>query len=66
MQAATAVTEAIARSDIELFDRSLTERVIGLARPIIKRYFRSEVRGLANSPPGPSLVVGRRRLPIVG
>jgi 1-acyl-sn-glycerol-3-phosphate acyltransferase len=44
-------------SDIDKWDRGLTEHVIALTRPIVKRYFRSEVRGLENIPPGPSLVV---------
>ena len=35
----------------------LTERVMGLIRPLIKGYFRSEVRGLENFPPGGALVV---------
>jgi 1-acyl-sn-glycerol-3-phosphate acyltransferase len=35
----------------------LTEHVIALTRPIVKRYFRSEVRGLDNIPSGASLVV---------
>ncbi|MGX9791592.1 lysophospholipid acyltransferase family protein [Mycobacterium sp. MMS18-G62] len=52
------MTQALAHTDVELFDRGLTEWVVGLTRPIVKRYFRSEVRGLANIPPGPSLVVG--------
>jgi 1-acyl-sn-glycerol-3-phosphate acyltransferase len=48
---------ALATTDIDCFDRSLTEHVVGLTRPIVKRYFRSQVRGLANIPPGASLVV---------
>lgn len=52
------MTHALADTDIDLFDPSLTEWVVGLTRPIVKRYFRSEVRGLTNIPPGPSLVVG--------
>ncbi|ETW21362.1 1-acyl-sn-glycerol-3-phosphate acyltransferase [Mycobacterium gastri] len=44
-------------TDIEKWDRSLTEHVITLTRPIVKRYFRSEVRGLDNIPPGACLVV---------
>lgn len=44
-------------TDVDKWDRGLTEHIIGLTRPIVKRYFRSEVRGLDNIPPGPSLVV---------
>lgn len=32
--------------------------IVGLTRPIVKKYFRSEVRGLDNIPAGPCLVVG--------
>ncbi len=45
-------------TEIDKWDRGLTEHVVSLTRPIVKRYFRSEVRGLDNIPPGPSLVVG--------
>jgi 1-acyl-sn-glycerol-3-phosphate acyltransferase len=45
-------------TEIDKWDRTLTEHVIALTRPIVKRYFRSEVRGLENIPPGASLVVG--------
>ncbi|OBF63643.1 glycerol acyltransferase [Mycobacterium sp. 852002-50816_SCH5313054-b] len=44
-------------SDIDKWDRGLTEHIVALSRPIVKRYFRSEVRGLDNLPPGASLVV---------
>ncbi len=44
-------------TDVDKWDRGLTEHVIALTRPIVKRYFRSEVRGLDNIPPGASLVV---------
>ena len=44
-------------TDVDKWDRGMTERIIALTRPIVKRYFRSEVRGLDNMPPGPSLVV---------
>ena len=46
-------------TEIDKWDRGLTEHVISLTRPIVKRYFRSEVRGLENIPPGPSLVVAQ-------
>ncbi|OBG66440.1 MULTISPECIES: lysophospholipid acyltransferase family protein [unclassified Mycobacterium] len=45
-------------TDVDKWDRDLTEHVVALTRPIVKRYFRSEVRGLDNLPEGPSLVVG--------
>ena len=44
-------------TDIDKWDPILTEHVIALTRPIVKRYFRSEVRGLDNIPDGASLVV---------
>jgi 1-acyl-sn-glycerol-3-phosphate acyltransferase len=44
-------------SDVDKWDRGLTEHVVALTRPIVKHYFRSEVRGLENLPPGASLVV---------
>ena len=44
-------------TDVDKWDRALTEHVVALTRPIVKRYFRSEVRGLDNLPPGASLVV---------
>jgi 1-acyl-sn-glycerol-3-phosphate acyltransferase len=44
-------------TDIDKWDPALTEHVIALTRPIVKRYFRSEVRGLNNIPAGASLVV---------
>ena len=46
-------------SEIDKWNRTLTEHVIiRLTRPIVKWYFRSEVRGLDNIPPGAALVVG--------
>lgn len=45
-------------TDVDKWDRGLTEHVVALTRPIVKHYFRSEVRGLDNIPDGPSLVVG--------
>ena len=45
-------------TEIDKWDGALTEHVIALTRPIVKRYFRSEVRGLDNIPPGAALVVG--------
>ena len=49
---------AVAPTDVGQFDAGLTEHVVGLTRPIVKNYFRSEVRGLDNIPAGPCLVVG--------
>lgn len=40
------------------WDPGLTERVMGIMRPFLKRYFRAEVLGLENIPPGGVLVVG--------
>jgi 1-acyl-sn-glycerol-3-phosphate acyltransferase len=44
-------------SELAKWDPDLTERVMGITRPFLKRYFRSEVRGLENLPPGGALVV---------
>jgi 1-acyl-sn-glycerol-3-phosphate acyltransferase len=40
----------IDRVEIEKWDPEFTERVIGFLRPLIRRYFRTEVRGLDNIP----------------
>jgi 1-acyl-sn-glycerol-3-phosphate acyltransferase len=44
-------------NEIEKWDPVLTERVMGMIRPVLKRYFRSEVHGLDNVPAGGALVV---------
>ena len=44
-------------SELTKWDPGLTERVMGIMRPFLKRYFRSEVRGLENIPPGGALLV---------
>jgi len=44
-------------SSLEKWDPVLTERVIGILRPIVKRYFRSEVHGLDHIPTGGALLV---------
>ncbi len=44
-------------SELTKWDPGLTERVTGITRPFLKRYFRSEVRGLKNMPPGGALLV---------
>jgi 1-acyl-sn-glycerol-3-phosphate acyltransferase len=45
--------------DVELgaWDPVLSERVVAILRPIIKHYFRSELRGLSNIPEGGALLV---------
>ncbi len=44
--------------DIGKFDPVLTQRLMAAMRPVLKAYFRSEVRGLDSFPPGGALVVG--------
>jgi 1-acyl-sn-glycerol-3-phosphate acyltransferase len=44
--------------EIGQFDPGLTQRLMGVLRPVLKRYFRSEVQGLDSFPPGGALVVG--------
>jgi 1-acyl-sn-glycerol-3-phosphate acyltransferase len=44
--------------DIGKFDPGLTERLMGVMRPLLRTYFRSEVHGLDSFPPGGALVVG--------
>jgi 1-acyl-sn-glycerol-3-phosphate acyltransferase len=44
-------------SELTKWDPGLTERVMGITRPFLTRYFRSEVRGLQNIPPGGALLV---------
>ena len=44
-------------SELTKWDPGLTERVMGIIRPFLKRYFRSEVRGLENMPPSGALLV---------
>jgi 1-acyl-sn-glycerol-3-phosphate acyltransferase len=38
------------RVEIEKWDPEFTERVVGFLRPLIRRYFRTDVRGLENIP----------------
>ena len=46
------------RVEIEKWDPEFTERVVGILRPLLRRYFRTEVRGLGNIPPaGGALLV---------
>lgn len=49
---------AVAKNDVGQFDPDLTELIVDLTRPITKKYFRSQVRGMDNIPDGPCLVVG--------
>ena len=44
-------------TEIGKWDPVLTERVMGIIRPVLKSYFRSEVQGLDNVPNGGALVV---------
>ncbi|CQD12757.1 acyltransferase domain-containing protein [Mycobacterium lentiflavum] len=44
--------------EIGKFDPGLTQRLMAVMRPVLKRYFRSEVHGLDSFPPGGALVVG--------
>ena len=44
-------------SAITKWDPELTKRVVGVLRPIAKRYFRSEVRDLGRIPVGGALLV---------
>jgi 1-acyl-sn-glycerol-3-phosphate acyltransferase len=44
-------------ADITKWDPLLTARVVNILRPIVKRYFRSEVRGLSHLPAGGALLV---------
>ena len=44
-------------ADVAKWDPSLTRRVVGVLRPVVKRYFRSEVRNLDRIPKGGALLV---------
>ncbi len=52
------MSEAVVHTDVEKWDAGLTELMVRVTRPIVKRYYRSEVRGLENIPAGPCLMVG--------
>jgi 1-acyl-sn-glycerol-3-phosphate acyltransferase len=56
-QAAIDTGAAVDGSEIAGWSPSFTRRLAGILRPILKGYFRSEVRGLDNIPPGKALVV---------
>lgn len=49
--------ENVGSGDIDKFDPGTTQRMIGVLRPILKTYFRSEVQGLDGFPAGGALVV---------
>jgi 1-acyl-sn-glycerol-3-phosphate acyltransferase len=49
--------DVIDGTDIAKWDPDLLKRLIEVARPIAKRWYRSEVRGLDRFPPGKALVV---------
>jgi 1-acyl-sn-glycerol-3-phosphate acyltransferase len=51
------VTDDTDIGDIDKWDPGLTRRVMGVMRPVLKTYFRSEVHGLDSFPPGGALVV---------
>jgi 1-acyl-sn-glycerol-3-phosphate acyltransferase len=51
------MSEPTTHTDVDKWDAGLTEFVVALTRPIVKRYFRSDVRGLENIPGGACLVV---------
>ncbi len=46
-----------AHTDVDKWDAGLTKLAVALTRPIVKWYFRSEVRSLENIPAGACLVV---------
>jgi 1-acyl-sn-glycerol-3-phosphate acyltransferase len=48
---------SVGRAEVHKWDPGFTERMIGVVRPVLKRWFRSEVRGLEVLPPGGALVV---------
>ncbi|WP_428338923.1 lysophospholipid acyltransferase family protein [Mycobacterium sp.] len=45
-------------TDTEKWDPASTERAMGFIRPVIKRWFRSEISGFSTFPLGAALVVG--------
>ncbi|UXA18353.1 1-acyl-sn-glycerol-3-phosphate acyltransferase [Mycobacterium sp. SMC-4] len=57
MDEGVAVTDDIEPSEITKWDPELTERVMGVLRPLLKGYHRAEVRGLEHFPAGGALVV---------
>ena len=53
-------TDSADIEDVDKFDPGLTQRVMGVMRPFLKTYFRSEVHGLNSFPPGGALVLPDR------
>jgi 1-acyl-sn-glycerol-3-phosphate acyltransferase len=51
------VAPGIGRTEVAKWDPGFTERAIGVIRPVVKRWFRSGVRGLHLLPPGGVLLV---------
>src|SRR5512143_1374332 len=51
-----AIDRAVDHDDVDKWNPRLTEGIVAMSRPLT-RYFRAEVTGLENLPPGPSLVV---------
>lgn len=49
--------ESLDTGDLDKFDPGTTQRMIGVMRPVLKTYFRAEVRGLDSFPAGGALVV---------
>jgi 1-acyl-sn-glycerol-3-phosphate acyltransferase len=47
----------VSPSELTKWDPGVTERVMAVTRPFLKRYFRSEVRGLEHVPNGGALLV---------
>jgi 1-acyl-sn-glycerol-3-phosphate acyltransferase len=47
----------VSDGDIGKFDPGTTQRLMGVMRPVLKTYFRAEVKGLDSFPPGGALVV---------
>ena len=43
--------------EVAKWDPELTKRVVGILRPVVKRYFRSEVKDLGRIPTGGALLV---------
>lgn len=50
-------TDDVTRTETAKWDPGLVERTMGVLRPFLKLYHRSEVRGLDSFPPGGALVV---------
>ena len=44
-------------SEVAKWDPELAKKVVGILRPVVKRYFRSEVKDLGRIPTGGALLV---------